>query len=187
MRRGRGATTACVVAAIAASALVVGGCSRRQGSGGVVAPVVTSTTLPQSGDLNDPTLNEEGPATPQGQSPDQIRANFDRAIAASDFCELIEVMNTSLPDVQDPVAVVDTYAQVAESLEQAASFVPAELEESWVVIVEAADEAAIATARSGGVVNDPALQAAFSTAEFDAASLRLDNYDAEHCGDGLDG
>jgi hypothetical protein len=169
-----------VVGALMLSASGLGACSERQGGSPQLAPIETSTTQALNGDLSTTTVDER-PTKPVGSSPAQIRADFDQAVAARDFCGLLDVMNSALPDVEDRMAVVETYAKVAESMNAATEFVPEELAESWPVVVSASERASEAAERSQGDLNDPAISGAFDTGEFEQVSVELDTWEDEHC------
>lgn len=167
--------------ALVVVALLVASCSQRRGGGSPeLAPIVTSTTLALTGDLSTTTV-DESPAKPVGSSPARIRAEFDRVVRARDFCGLLEVMNSALPDVEDRATVVETYAKVAESMEAATDFVPDELAETWPVVVASSKRAAVAAERSQGDLNDPSISSAFDTGEFEQASVELDTWEDENC------
>jgi hypothetical protein len=175
----RAAVVMSIVGAFALGAVGLGACSERQGGGPELAPLPTSTTLALSGDLSTTTVDE--PNKPIGSSPAQIRAEFDRAVASRDFCGLLEVTNSALPDVEDRAAVVETYAKVAEAMDAATSFVPDELAETWPVVVSASERASVAAERSQGDLSDPAIAGAFDTGEFEQASVELDFWQDENC------
>jgi hypothetical protein len=169
-----------IVGALVVGALVVGACTERQGGSPQLAPIETSTTQALNGDLSTTTLDER-PSKPVGSSPAQIRADFDRAVQARDFCGLLDVTNSALPDVEDRDAVVETYAKVAESMEAATDFVPSELAESWPVVVTASRRASVAAERSQGDLTDPAISGAFETGDFERVSVELDTWQDENC------
>jgi hypothetical protein len=165
---------------VSALALSLAACSERQGGGPELAPLPTSTTLASSGDLSTTTV-DDNPQKPVGSSPAQIRADLDRAVADRDFCGLLDVVNSALPDVEDRAAVVETYQKLADTMRAATSFVPKELTESWVVVVSASKRAAVAAERSQGDLSDPAMSGAFDTGEFEQVSVELDAWQDEHC------
>jgi hypothetical protein len=156
------------------------GCTQREGGLPSLAPLDTTTSLPQSGVLS-PTTTEPGPSKPAGQSLTEIADDFDQAVSARDFCALLTAMNSDLPDTDDHAEVVQTYRKVADSVRAARSFVPHELTDQWGAVVAATETAAKAASRAKGQIDDPALQAAFSNAEFQAASVDLDAWNDAHC------
>jgi hypothetical protein len=156
------------------------GCSQREGSTPSLAPIETTTTAPESGVLS-PTTSEPGPSKAQGQSLSEIVDDFDQAVAGRDFCGLLSAMNSDLPDTDDHAAVTETYRKVADSVRAARSFVPSQLSDQWAAVVDATESAAKAASRAQGQIGDPALQASFSTAAFQAATVDLDAWNDGHC------
>ena len=131
--------------------------------------------------LSGPTTTELGPSKAQGQSLAAIAEDFDQAVTDRDFCGLLDAMNSDLPDTDDPTAVTETYRKVADSVRAARSFVPPDLTDQWTAVVDATETAAKAASRAKGQITDPALQASFSTAAFQSATVDLDAWNDDHC------
>jgi hypothetical protein len=157
------------------------GCSEREGGVPTLAPIETTTSLPDSGVLSAPTTSELGPSKAVGQSLAAIVDDFDQAVSSRDFCGLLNAMNSDLPDTDDHTAVKETYRKVADSVRAARSFVPTELVDQWSAVVDATESAAKAASRANGQIDDPALQAPFSTAAFQEATVDLDAWNDAHC------
>jgi hypothetical protein len=157
------------------------GCSEREGGTPTLAPIVTTSSIPDSGVLSGPTTSEAGPSKPAGQSLAQIAGDFDEAVANRDFCGLLNAMNSDLPDTDNHDEVTETYRKVADSVRAARSFVPADLATQWSAVVDASENAAKAAARAKGQIDDPALQASFATSDFQQASVDLDAWNDAHC------
>ena len=178
----RRAVRAVLVAAVTV-AIAAGGvsCTKQEGDGlPPLAPLDTSTVLPQQGTLS-PTTTEPGPSKVKGLAFAQIAADFDQATSARDFCGLLGAMQADLPDVDDRQSVIDTYRKVADSVRSARAFVPSSLKDQWPAVETATENAAKAAERSGGQIDDPALQGAFGTGDFQQASVELDAWSDEHC------
>lgn len=143
------------------------------------APLASTTTVPREGTLVDP---GDVVADPEGRTPAEIAAALEGALADEDTCELVAVLDDDPPDVSDPAAVVVVYGDVADAVAAARSFVPDVLAEPWETVVDAAATAADAAERSGGDVGDPALRAAFDTAEFTSAFAAVDAWAIDNCG-----
>ena len=178
---GRTQRVAILTSALAVVIALGAGCSERQGGVPTLAPIQTTTSLPQSGVLGAPTTTEPSPSKAPGQSLAAIVSDFDRAVANRDFCGLLNAMNSDLPDTDDHTAVTKTYRKVADSVRAATSFVPRELSAQWSAVVDATENAAKAASRSKGRIDDPALQAPFSTAAFQQASVDLNAWNDGHC------
>jgi hypothetical protein len=159
--------------------LLVTSCTKEEGTGlPPLAPLETTTTVP----LNvSATTLEPGPSKAAGKAFAAISDDFDRATSARDVCGLLAAMNADLPDVDDRHSVVETYQKVAASVSRARSFVPSELSDAWTTVETATASAAKAAERSGGQIDDPALQASFSTGDFEQATTQLVAWSDEHC------
>jgi hypothetical protein len=166
---------------VAVTVGVVAGCSEREGGTPTLAPIATTTSVPDSGVLSSPTTSEPGPSKAAGQSLAAIVDDFDKAVSGRDFCGLLNAMSSDLPDTDDHTAVKETYRKVADSVRAARSFVPAELADQWTAVVDATETAAKAASRANGQIDDPALQAPFSSAPFQEASVDLDAWNDAHC------
>jgi hypothetical protein len=173
-----------VAALTATFAVVLGvgaGCSQREGGAPTLAPIATTTSIPQSGILSGPTTTEAGPSKAAGQSLAQIASDFDEAVSNRDFCALLNAMNSDLPDTDNHAEVTQTYRKVADSVRVARSFVPSDMSTQWSAVMDATENAAKAAARADGQIDDPALQASFSTSDFQQASVDLNAWHDAHC------
>jgi hypothetical protein len=166
--------------AIAVLALGAVGCGGSGEGAPEIADFDASSTNPLSGQLG---TGDDGdaPSPLVGDDPEVIQARFDQALASEDFCQLAEALDSSLPDVSDGDAVVAVYAKVSTSVETAVVFVPADLAEAWEAVVKAARLASVAAERSGGDIDDPALNAPFTTNSFETSFAKIDRYVEENC------
>jgi hypothetical protein len=178
---GRATRVAILTTAVVVVIVLGAGCSEREGGVPTLAPIQTTTSLPQSGVLGAPSTTELTPSKAPGESLTAIVNDFDQAVANRDFCGLLNAMSSDLPDTDDHDAVTKTYRKVADSVRAASSFVPRSLSDQWSAVVDATANAATAASRAKGQIDDPALAASFSTSAFLQASVDLDAWHDLHC------
>ena len=152
-----------LAAAVVVVAVVMAGCSDRQDDprAGLLAVPSTSSGTPTTRD----------PSLPPPPTPAQIRAKFDAAIAAKDFCAVVAALD----------AVTETYQIVAESVKAAKALAPSSLTESWSAVIEATGLAAVEAKRAGGEIDDPSIQAQFATSTFDDAYRDTIAWTTDNC------
>lgn len=163
-----------LVAALCA-ATGVAACSERQGP----PPRLLVTTTTEAGATT--TTLPSSVSTLPPKSVDDIRAAFDTAIAARDFCGVLAALDDASPDTSDGAAVIAAYEVLADKVQRAASFVPTELAPAWQTVVGAVREGRTAARRVGGNVNDPALRAPFIDGAFQVAMSAAEAWADSHC------
>ena len=163
-------------ALVCVAALVVSGCTQRQGPPPQLVvttttePGVTTTTLPG------------GPPPLPPRTLDEIEGDLEDAVAAGDFCALVDALDDAAPDTDDGQVVIATYEALATAVKQAASFVPSQLSESWTIVVAGIDDGVVAARRVGGDVDDPALRAPFVDGQFESAMTAVETWSDSNCG-----
>ena len=157
------------------AALAAAGCTQRQGPPPQLVvttttePGVTTTTLPG------------GPEPLPPRTLAEIQADLDAAVAGRDFCALVAALDDAAPDTDDGKAVIATYEALAAAVKQGKGFVPSELSESWVIVVDGIDDGVVAARRVGGDVKDPALRAPFLDGRFESAMSAVETYSDGKC------
>lgn len=160
---------------LAALAAVVTGCTQRQGPPPRL--LVTTTTEPGSPTTTLPSSVSTLPP----KSVADIRGELDAALAARDFCKVLDALDDASPDPADGQAVIEAYDVLSVAVSEAASFVPTALADSWPTVVESVEEGRLAARRVAGDVNDPILRAPFLDGQFQAAMSAAETWFDNNC------
>lgn len=154
---------------------VVGGCSERVGP----PPQLLVTTTTEKGATT--TTLPSSVSTLPPKSVADVQAEFEAAIAARDFCAVLDTLDDASPDTNDGQAVIATYEVLADGVERAASFAPTELAESWTSVIDGVEEGLVAARRVAGNIDDPTLRAPFLDGQFQAAMSAAETWFDNNC------
>ncbi|MFN8053132.1 MAG: hypothetical protein U0Q22_16925 [Acidimicrobiales bacterium] len=160
---------------VVACVLVVGvgaGCSSPDDKLPTVADVSTTTNPDDRVDMETP---------PPPMPADQIVAALDKAVAASDVCALLAAMDAASPTTAGAAGTIDVYKALAAATKAAQAFVPKELRIDWQQIVLSTKEGADAVTKARGDLDDPEVQAAFSSQEVVSAGDDVERYQRTNC------
>ena len=163
---------------IVAAALVAGavsGCSERVGP----PPQLLVTTTTELGATT--TTLPSSVSTLPPKSVADIQAEFEAAIAARDFCSVLDGLDDAAPDTHDGQAVIATYEVLADGVRRAAAFAPTALAESWLAVIAGVEEGLVAARRVAGNTDDPTLRAPFLDGQFQAAMSAAETWFDNNC------
>lgn len=159
---------ATVATAFVVLAVALVGCSGGDGEAGpLVAEVSTTVDRVAAADLVTP--NPPLPAA-------EIVRSLDAALAGGDFCALLLALDAAQPDPTDAAGTVEVYRALARVIDDATSFVPAEIRLDWAALAEGSATGADAVAAADGDLADAEVLAAFTSDVMVSANETLERY-----------
>lgn len=126
----------------------------------------------------------EFPAPLPGTPPEEIREALDAALDERDTCALVAVIGRSIPDVDDPDAVLEAYRSLLTAWRTAREFRPEELTEAWDQVLAGVEEGVEALAEVGGDLGDPGVGAVFSAESLQGPVRTVQRWAELNCGSG---